>query len=87
MFINDFDDVVDVVNKLENKIKAQQDDIQALKIAGKMAKEDHESLKTFHNNLAMDYRDNSASKTDVKRCFEKINTLNDKVNKHINLTH
>ena len=75
-------------------IMKQDDQIKALENDIKIGREDYESLKTFHNNLAMEYRDNSASKTelkvleqDIRRCFEKINTLNDKVDKYINLSN
>ena len=59
-----------------------------------MCKVDYEGLQESHNKLGCEVTllndeymvDNDDSpKEDIKRCFEKINTLNDKVDNHINL--
>ena len=62
-------------------IMKQDDQIKALENDIKIGREDYESLKTFHNNLAMEYRDNSASKTELKVLEDKINLL---INNDIN---
>ena len=62
--------------------------IKALEICVNLAKEEYESLKNYHNNLASSFNtyklDNNPN---IMRLFEKINTLNNKVDKHINLTN
>ena len=42
-----------------------QDDIKAIQLTIKSMREDYESLRTFHSNLAIEYRDNSASHTNL----------------------
>jgi len=69
-------------------IKALEKDIKALETCVNLAKEEYESLKNYHNNLASSFNtyklDNNPN---IMRLFEKINTLNNKVDKYINLTN
>ena len=77
-----------VIKSNVDKIKALEQDIKALEICVNLAKEEHENLKNYHNNLASDFNTYKLdSKQDIGRLFEKINTLNNKVDKHINLSN
>ena len=47
MYINNIDDIVDVLNRIESKIKTLEDKVEELEY-------DNKEAKNYHNNLAID---------------------------------
>ena len=83
------------IKALKCEIEALDD---STALAVRMCKVDYEGLQESHNKLGCkvalndelqaltsNLEDDDELKDDIKRCFEKINTLNDKVDNHINL--
>ena len=76
-----------MLNKIKDMIRAWlKIDIISNKAIGEINK----TIGQLRNNelKALEYKIDALDdelKDDIKRCFEKINTLNDKVDNHINL--
>ena len=54
-------------------------DIEAIQLTIKSMREDYESLRTFHSNLAIEYRDNSASHTNLLKLKNELNARIDMI--------
>ena len=65
------------IKALQKFTRFNVDDIKAIQLTIKSIREDYESLKTYHNNLSIDYRDNSASHTNL---LKLKNELNNRIN-------
>ena len=75
----------DDIRDLKDTQQLILNDIQAIQLTIKSMREDYESLRTFHNNLSIDYRDNSASHTNLLKLKNELNARIDAEVKRVEL--
>ena len=75
----------DDIRDLKDTQQLILNDIQAIQLTIKSMREEYESLKTYHNNLSIDYRDNSASHTNLLKLKNELNARIDAEVKRVEL--
>ena len=71
--VNGYVDYCKFKNSTRQTNKHIWTNIEAIELTIKSMREDYESLKTFHNNLSIDYRDNSASNNNLLKLKNELN--------------
>ena len=71
----DIELLITTMRYIKKSVIKNGDDIKAIELVIKSMREEYESLRTYHNNLSIDYRDNSASKLDLLELKNRVDVL------------